>query len=344
MAKTRVAMIGLGMAAGHHARALLDLSDRIECVAAYSRTSGRRKAFAEQFPTIPTSDSLDAIFADPSIKAILILTPPSSHLELVRRAAAAGKHVLLEKPLDISLERSEATVRAARDAGVLLGVVLQNRFLDAALKLDEIVKSGRLGDLVEASAAIRNWRPQSYYDAEGRGTLSRDGGGVLLTQGIHTIDLLLNYAGTPAAISAFVRTTPIHRMETEDLVTAAFSFEGGAIGSLNATTCAYPGLPERIELIGTKGTAILTGNRLDAAFIDGTREMAGGETIGSGAGANPMAFGHEMHRALIGNFIDAIENGGQLRVKGDDALNAHRFIDAVLVAGTRPLPDARLDR
>ena len=203
---------------------------------------------------------------------------------------------------------------------------------------------GRLGDLVEASAAIRNWRPQSYYDAEGRGTMSRDGGGVLLTQGIHAIDLLLNYAGTSAAISAFVLTTSIHRMETEDLVTAAFSFEGGAIGSLNATTCAYPGLPERIELIGTKGTAVLTGNRLDAAFIDGTREMAGGETIGSGAGAKPMAFGHEMHRALIRNFIDAIELGGKLRVKGDDALNAHRFIDAVLVAGTRPLPDARPDR
>jgi len=141
---------------------------------------------------------------------------------------------------------------------------------------------GRLGDLLEASAAIRNWRPQSYYDAEGRGTMSRDGGGVLLTQG--TIDLLLHYAGTPSAISAFVRTTSIHRMETEDLVTAAFSFEGGAVGSLNATTCAYPGLPERIELIGTKGTAVLTDNRLDVAFIDGSREMVGGETIGSGAG------------------------------------------------------------
>ncbi|WP_184327442.1 Gfo/Idh/MocA family protein [Rhizobium sp. BK529] len=333
MAKTRVAIIGLGMAAGHHARALLDLSDRIECVAAYSRTAGRRQAFAEQFPTIPISDNLDAIFENPSIAAILIVTPPGSHLELVRRAAAAGKHVLLEKPLDISLDRSEAIVKTAKDAGILLGVVLQNRFRDAALKLDEIVKSGRLGDLVEASAAIRNWRPQSYYDAEGRGTVARDGGGVLLTQGIHTIDLLLNYAGTPAGISAFVRTTPIHRMETEDLVTAAFSFEGGAIGSLIATTCAYPGLPERIELIGTKGTAVLTGDRLDAAFIDGSREIAGGETTGSGAGANPMAFGHEMHRALIGNFIDAIENGALLRVTGDDALNAHRFIGAVLAAG-----------
>jgi predicted dehydrogenase len=117
-------------------------------------------------------------------------------------------------------------------------------------------------------------------------------------------------------------------------VTAAFSFEGGAIGSLNATTCAYPGLPERIELIGTKGTAVLTGNRLDVAFIDGTRENGGCETIGSGAGANPMAFGHEMHPALIGNLIDAIEIGGKLRVKGDDALNAYRFINAVLLAGT----------
>ncbi|WP_117190745.1 Gfo/Idh/MocA family protein [Rhizobium terrae] len=333
MAKLKVAMIGLGMAAGHHVRSLLDLSDRIECVAAYSQTSVRREALAGQYPTIPTSGDLDAIFADTAIEAILILTPPSSHLELVRRAAAAGKHILLEKPLDISFERSEAIVKTARDAGVLLGMVLQNRFRTAALKLDEIVKSRRLGDLVEASAAIRNWRPQSYYDVEGRGTRARDGGGVLLTQGIHTIDLLLSYAGTPKDVSSFVRTTPIHMMETEDLVTAVFSFENGAIGTLNATTCAYPGLPERIELIGTKGTAVFTGDRLEAAFMDGTTVTAGGEKSGSGAGANPMAFGHEMHRALIANFIDAIQDGTPLRVTGDDALKAHRFIEAILAAG-----------
>lgn len=325
-------MIGLGMAAGHHARALVDLSERIECVAAYSRTPARRAAFAAQYPTIPTSGDLDAIFSDQSIEAVLIVTPPSSHLELVQRATAAKKHVLLEKPLDISWKRSEATVNAAKDAGVLLGMVLQNRFRAAALKLDDIVKSGRLGDLVEASAAIRNWRPQSYYDVEGRGTVARDGGGVLLTQGIHTIDLLLSYGGTPERVSSFVRTTRIHTMETEDLVTAAFSFEGGAIGSLNATTCAYPGMPERIELIGTKGAAVLTGDTLDAAFIDGTTEIVGGENAGSGAGANPMAFGHEMHRALIANFIDAIQSGAPLRVNGEDALKAQRFIEAILAA------------
>ncbi|MCC2608783.1 Gfo/Idh/MocA family protein [Neorhizobium petrolearium] len=331
MARLKVAMIGLGMASGHHARALLDLSDRIECVAAYSRSNARREAFATQYP-IQTSGDLDAIFADRTIEAVLILTPPNTHLELVRRAAEAGKHILLEKPLDISFARSEAIVRTAREASVLLGMVLQNRFRSAALKLDEIVKSGRLGQLVEASAAIRNWRPQSYYDVEGRGTRARDGGGVLLTQGIHTIDLLLSFAGTPKDVSSFVRATPIHTMETEDLVTAAFSFENGAIGTLNATTCAYPGLAERIELIGTKGAAVFTGDKLEAAFVDGTSVSEGGEKIGSGAGADPMAFGHEMHRALMGNFIDAVQNGAALRVTGDDALKAHSFIEAILAA------------
>lgn len=332
MTKLKVAMIGLGMAAGHHARAMLDLSDRIECVAAFSQTAARREAFAAQYP-ISTTGDLDAIFADKAIEAVLILTPPSSHLELVERCAAAKKHILLEKPLDISFERSEAIVRAARQAGVLLAMVLQNRFRAAALKLDEIVKSERLGQLIEASVAIRNWRPQSYYDVEGRGTMARDGGGVLLTQGIHTIDLLLSYAGTPKDVSSFVRTSPIHSMETEDLVTATFAFENGAIGTLNATTCAYPGLPERIELLGTHGTAVLTGDTLKAAFMDGTSITEGGEKTGSGAGANPMAFGHEMHRALVGNFIDAVRTGAPLRVTGEDALKAHRFIEQILAAG-----------
>lgn len=330
MEKVRVAMIGLGMAAGHHARALLDMPDSVECVAAYSQTAARREAFATQHG-LPVTDDLDAIFADRAIDAVLILTPPNSHLELVERASAAGKHILLEKPLDVSLDRAEAIVGVAGQAGVLLGVVLQNRFRPAALALDLIVRTGRLGQLVEASAAVRNWRPQSYYDVEGRGTLARDGGGVLLTQGIHTIDLLLSYAGTPQDVFSFVRTTPIHKMETEDLVTATVSFENGAIGTLNATTCAYPGLPDRIELVGTKGTAVLSGDTLEASFMDGTVASFGGEKS-IGAGADPMAFGHDMHRALIGNFLAAIRGDEALRVSGADALLAHRFIEKILNA------------
>lgn len=330
MAKLRVAMIGLGMAAGHHARALLDLAEQVECAAAYSPTAARREAFSAQYP-IPVVDNLEVIFDDPDINAVLILTPPSSHFELVERAAAAGKHILLEKPLDISLERAEAIVNVAERAGVKLGVVLQNRFRPAALALDLLIVTGRLGSLVGASAAVRNWRPQSYYDVEGRGTRARDGGGVLLTQAIHTIDLLLSYVGTPRDISSFVRTTPIHTMETEDLVAASFSFENGAIGTLNATTSAYPGLPDRIELIGTEGTATLSGDTLEAAFIDGTVAKVGGEQS-IGTGADPMAFGHEMHRALIGNFIGSITGEETLRVSGHDALLAHHFIEKILAA------------
>ncbi len=330
MAKLRVAMIGLGMAVGHHARALLDLAEQVECVAAYSPTASRREAFAAQYP-IAVVDSLEVIFDDPDINAVLILTPPSSHFELVERVAAAGKHILLEKPLDISLERAEAIVNVAERAGVKLSVVLQNRFRPAALALDLLVVTGRLGALVGASATVRNWRPQSYYDVEGRGTRARDGGGVLLTQAIHTIDLLLSYVGTPKDVSSFVRTTPIHNMETEDLVAASFSFENGAIGTLNATTSAYPGLPERIELIGSEGTATLSGDTLEAAFMDGTVAKVGGEQS-IGTGADPMAFGHEMHRALIGNFIGSITGEETLRVSGHDALQAHRFIEKILAA------------
>lgn len=331
MAKLRVGMTGLGMGAGHHARSLKDLSDEIECVAGYSPTAARREAFTEKYG-LPVTADLDGMFADPSIDAIMIITPPNTHLELVRRAAAAGKHILLEKPLDITLERSEAIVETARNAGVTLGVVLQNRFRPGILALAEAVASGRLGEIVEASAAIRNWRRQSYYDEPGRGTKARDGGGVLLTQGIHTIDLLLSLAGTPKEIASFVRTSPIHRMETEDLVTATFTYANGAIGTLNATTCAYPGLPDRIELIGTKGTAVFSGNRLEAAFMDGTTLKKGEDETGSGSGADPMAFGHGLHRALIADFASAIRGKRPPKVTGEDALKAHRFIEAILRA------------
>ena len=331
MTKLRVGMIGLGMGAGPHARSLEDLSGEIECVGAYSPTAARREAFTAKY-RLPVTDDLDGMFADPSIDAVLIITPPNTHLELVQRAAAAGKHILLEKPLEITLERSEEIVKTARDAGVTLGVVLQNRFRPGILALAEAVASGRLGEIIEASVAIRNWRPQSYYDEPGRGTKARDGGGVLLTQGIHTIDLLLSLAGEPKNVSSFVRTSPIHRMETEDLVTSTFNYENGAIGTLNATTCAYPGLPDRIELIGTKGTAVFSGNRLDAAFTDGSTLEVSEEGSGTGSGADPMAFDHSLHRALIADFVASIREGKSPKVTGEDALKAHRFIEAILQA------------
>lgn len=335
----RVAVIGLGMAVAPHARSLIELRGRVEVAAAYSPTADRRRAFAEAYG-LPVTGDVEAIFADRTIDAVMVLTPPSTHLDLVRRAAAAGKHVLLEKPLEISLDRAEALVAAACDAGITLGVVLQHRFRPVAVALADLVRQGRLGTIVGASARLYNWRPQSYYDQPGRGTRARDGGGVLLTQGIHTLDLLVSLAGLPVAVTAHAATTPVHRMETEDLAVAVLRFGNGALGTVGATTCAYPGYPDAIDLIGTAGTARLDGTSLSTRFHDGgevTMEdgaagggAAGGGVAGGGAGADPMAFPHHHHRAVLDDFLDAIASGGAPRASGREALDVHRLIEAIL--------------
>ena len=322
---SRVGIVGLGMAVTPHAKSLLDLKDRVQVAYAFSPSRERRIKFAERFP-FPQCDRLETILEDRSVDAVLVLTPPNTHLEIVSRCAAAGKHVLLEKPLEISTARAEQMVQAG--SKVKLGVVLQHRFRPAAEKLRE--KLADLGKLVSASAAIPNWRPQSYYDQPGRGTRARDGGGVLLTQGIHTLDLFLSYAGEASDVKSFVATTPVHRMETEDLGLAAVKFKSGALGVVHATTTAYPGFPERIELIGTRGSALLEGTALKMQFHDGKSFEFKTESGGGGTGADPMAFPHDWHRGVLHDFLDSIEQNRAPRISGAEALKVHRFIDRIL--------------
>jgi predicted dehydrogenase len=325
----RVAVVGLGMAVTPHAKSLVDLKHRVEVAYAYSPSAARRKNFAERFP-FPLAERLETILEDRSVGAVLVLTPPNTHLELVERCAAAGKHVLLEKPLEVSTDRSEKLAKTCKKNKVKLGIVLQHRFRPAAEKLNELLKAGELGKLISASASVPNWRPQSYYDQPGRGTKARDGGGVLLTQGIHTLDLFLSFAGEASEVKSFSTTTPVHRMETEDLVAAAVRFKSGALGVVHATTAAYPGFAERIELIGTLGSAMLEGTSLKAQFVDGKSVEIKTESGGGGTGADPMAFPHDWHRGVLADFLDAIERNREPRVNGEEALKVHRFIDRLL--------------
>ena len=321
----RVALVGLGMAVTPHAKSLIDLRDRVEVAYAFSPSAERRSRFASQFK-FNLCEKIETILNDRSVDAVLVLTPPNTHLELVERCAAAGKHVLLEKPLEISTIKAEKMVDLMKKRDLKLGVVLQHRFRPGAEKLRQMLP--QLGELVSACAAIPNWRPQSYYDQPGRGTRARDGGGVLLTQGIHTLDLFLSLVGEPAEVKSFVTTTPVHQMETEDLVAAAVRFKNGALGTVHATTAAYPGFPERIELIGTKGTALLEGAGLKASFSDGNVFELKAE--GGGTGADPMAFPHDWHRALLEDFLDSIQEKREPRVSGAEALKVHRFIDRLI--------------
>jgi UDP-N-acetyl-2-amino-2-deoxyglucuronate dehydrogenase len=335
----RIALIGLGMAVTPHAKSLFDLQHRAEVAHAFTRSAERRASFAARFP-FPLADDVDRVLADPAVTAVAILTPPSTHLELVRKAAAAGKHVLLEKPLEITTARAESLVAAAEQAGVTLGVVLQHRFRPAAERLSTILKSGELGRIVNCSTTIRLWRPQSYYDEPGRGTKARDGGGVLLTQGIHTLDVMLSLAGPVAEVTGYAMTSPVHRMETEDMVAAAVRFANGALGVIDATTAAYPGFPERIEIAAERGSAALVGSALLVQFQDGRREELQPDGSPGGTGADPMAFPHDWHRGVWADFLDAVERRRAPRISGEEALNVHRLIDAVLEAGQtgRPVP------
>lgn len=337
MNKSRVAIVGLGMAVMPHAKSLRDLSDRAEVAYAFSPSAGRRAKFAETFP-FPQCDRLETILKDASVDAVAVLTPPNTHLDIVKRCAVAGKHVLLEKPLEITMARSEELVADCRGGGITLGVVLQHRHKPAVERLARALRAGELGMLVAASASIRLWRPQSYYDEPGRGTRARDGGGVLVTQAIHTLDVLLSVAGDPREVKTYTATTPVHRMECEDLVCAAIHWQNGALGVIEASTAAFPGAAERIDLTGTLGTASLAGTALELCWQDGRKETLAADGSAGGAGADPMAFPHDYHRSVWRDFLDAIQNGGEPRVNGEEALRVHRLIDALLASAASGKP------
>lgn len=337
MSRTRIAVVGLGMAVTPHAKGLLELADKVEVLQAFAPSAERRASFAALFP-FPLAESLDTILDDDRVQAVAVFSPANTHRDIGLACARAGKHVLMEKPLDITTARAEELVEGCRAAGVTLGVVLQHRFRPAGLRAAELIASGTVGRIVGCSATMRLWRPQNYYDEPGRGSFARDGGGVLISQGIHTLDLMLSLAGPIERVTGLATTTPIHRMEGEDMVCAAARFANGAIGTIDATTAAYPGFHEEIIITCEQATLSLRGGALLAQFHDGRVEEVKADIAAGGAGADPMAFPHDFHRAVMADFVEAIESDRAPRVTGEEALRVHRLIDALIETGRNGAP------
>ena len=325
--RLRLAVVGTGLGSAPHFASLRDLAGEAEIAWVVSR-SATGLARAPVPPQTKRTTRLQEALDDPGLDAVLVLTPPASHHEVGCLAAAAGKHVLVEKPLGIDALRAMQLVHACERAGVRLGVMLQHRLREGPLALADLVQSGRLGAFVGGSASVRWWRPQAYYDEPGRGTLARDGGGVLLTQAIHTLDLLLHVTGMPVRVTGSVSTSPIHRMECEDTATALLHYPSGAVAVLRATTAAHPGFPERIELDFTRGSATLVAGELQACLQDGTQARAGAAQ--GGGGADPMDFGHTSHRAVLQDFMHAVRSGVEPQVTGRSALGVQQVIEAVI--------------
>ncbi|UFS74396.1 Gfo/Idh/MocA family oxidoreductase [Tardiphaga sp. 37S4] len=325
-----VGLIGLGMAVKPHILSLLELQaqGRITIVGGFAPSADRRSAFSQQWG-VPVFDSQKDLLSRSDLDLVLILTPPGTHLATVQAAAAAGKHILVEKPVEISVARGEELAAVTEAAGVRCGVCLQHRFRPAALRLKAVLDQGDLGDILSASASIRWWRDDAYFRQPGRGMKARDGGGVLLTQAIHTLDLLLHFVGPHKDVAGFASTSPLRTIDTEDVTAAAVRFQSGAIGVLDATSVARPGYPERIEIAGTRGSAYLETFQLVIHRHEGPPETVGTAQSGGG-GADPMAFDHGPHRGVITEMLDAIEERREPSNSVRSALHVQRLIEAWL--------------
>lgn len=323
----RIAVIGLGMATKPHLDALAELKGRVEVSGVFNRTRSKAEAVQEKFG-FPVFDSIDAIAADAATDGVIVATPPNQRADIVAQMAAAGKHVLMEKPIERTLAAAKDIVTLCEVRQITLGIVFQHRFRKAARRLRELIDNGELGDLALVRAEIPWWRDQSYYDVAGRGSLERDGGGVLISQAIHVLDLMLSLTGPARTLQALTATTRLHKMETEDFATAGIRFENGAVGSVVATTATYPGDEEQLALDGTLASAVLKGGKLTITWRDGRTETTG-EVSGTGGGADPMAFPCDWHRDLIEQFAIAISTGGAAAIPGREALRVHALIDAI---------------
>jgi predicted dehydrogenase len=326
-----VSVIGLGNALQPHARSLVDLADRVRVVWAAASSTARLRDVADRYGFPTTTDVARAI-TDPAVDAVLVLTPANAHLEIAQAAFAAGKHVLCEKPLEVTLERGEQLIAAGHRADRRLAICLQMRFRPGSRRLHELLHNDDLGEVQAATMMAPWWRPQSYYDEPGRGVKARDGGGVLITQAIHALDLFRWLLGIERVEAAQVRTTAVHRMETEDYASALVRLGNGAPGSIITTTAAYPGSPEWIHIIGSKGTARIEGGSLRVATIDGREEVLT-DNSGSGGGASVMAFSHDAHREVLTDFLDVIEHRRDPAISGEEALATQRIIEAILTKG-----------
>jgi predicted dehydrogenase len=331
-------IVGCGMIAKFHSKAIADIRNAklVACFDTFPQAADR---LAADVGCKPYHD-LDAMLADPDVHVVTVCTPSGAHLEPAVAAARAGKHVIVEKPLEITLKRCDAIIDACAKAGVTLGTIFPSRFHESSQLLKRAVDQGRFGRLTLGDAYVKWYRTQQYYDSGAwRGTWQLDGGGALMNQAIHSVDLLLWLMGPVAEVTAQAATLAHERIEVEDVVTATLRFENEAIGVVEATTAAYPGMLKRIEIHGSEGTAVLEEEDLkkwefakptarDKALLE---RMAGKTQTGGGA-ADPAAIGHHGHTAMFKDVLKAISGGTRPLIDGPEGRRSVEVILAIYKA------------
>ncbi|UCD37857.1 MAG: Gfo/Idh/MocA family oxidoreductase [Fidelibacterota bacterium] len=319
--KPGISLVGCGIISEVQAEAIQN-ADNAELVSVYSRKRENAERIGEQFQ-VPWSTDWDAFIQDEQVDIVSICTPSGNHLDYGRQAAKAGKHVVVEKPIEVTLERGRELIQICRNRGVRLAVIFQNRYMPEVQRLKRHLEAGELGDIFLASAYVKWYRKQEYYDsAEWRGSFALDGGGVLINQAIHTIDLLQWMVGEVESISGHIGTLTHERIEGEDNAVAVLRFKGGALGVIEGSTSVLPPMPRRLEIHGTQGTAILTGSALRIENADGSRKDSKEESHPELSAGAQKGFSAVPHQRQFEAIVEAIKKGTDPPVSGDEALKS----------------------
>lgn len=330
-----IGIVGCGMIANFHAKAIADAKGA-HLVGCANRQASKAEAFAKDYG-VQGFESLDAMLADPNVQAVSICTPSGAHLDPAIAAAEAGKHVIVEKPLEITTERCDQIIEACEKAGVRLVVTFQSRFHESSRLMKSAIDQGRFGTVTMGDAYVKWYRSQEYYDSGAwRGTWALDGGGALMNQAIHSVDLLLWFMGPVVEISAMTATMTHERIEVEDVAVANLKFASGALGVIEATTTAYPGALKRIEISGSKGSAVLEEEDItqwdfeEETPEDATiRQRMAGKTETGGGAADPSAIGHHGHTMLFEEAVAAITEGRPSLLDGHEGRRSVEVIRAI---------------
>ena len=308
-------IIGCGMISRFHAKAIGDIRGA-KVAACYSATPASADKFAAEVGCRAYYD-LDKMLADPAVDVVTVCTPSGAHMEPAVKAAKAGKHVIVEKPLEITLKRCDAIIDACAKAKVVLATTFPSRFHESAQLLKKAIDSGRFGRLTLGDAYVKWWRTQQYYDSGAwRGTWKLDGGGALMNQAIHSVDLLLWFMGPAAEVSAHTAMLAHERIEVEDSAVASIKFANGALGVIEASTAAWPGDLKRVEIHGNQGSAVLREEDLivwkftkETKADEALRQRMASRTQTGGGAADPKAIGHHGHTSQFKDVLEAIKKG-----------------------------------
>ena len=318
--RRKFALVGAGVIGKHHGLVISQLADRVELVAVADTQPERAAALAAERGGRPYGSLTEAL-AGEEIDVVVVCTPTGRHGEVAVEALGAGKHVIVEKPAEITVERTDEIIKARDQAGKLVTVISQHRFDPSTETTIAAIARGELGRLTSGIASIDWWRGQSYYDSgDWRGTWELDGGGALMNQGVHTVDLLVAALGRPVEVFAYAGTLAHERIEVEDVAAGVVRFESGALGVLHATTAAYPGLSARLQVHGDRGSVVIDNDQLAFLQVTAAGELPEEKLMGTAstrevptAGSDPGQLS-DAHRLQYLNFLGALDGTEELRV------------------------------